>query len=168
MREYRKKKLALTEEDAWNILETGEATYGFLGLHGLKSESDYPYVVPMNFAAERTSNSIYVHTTLDEESKRNLSIAENPNVSFAVVEPSSKVLKSPDGLACKYSMSFISVMAFGVVEIVEAPAEKARILNLLMKQKSGVENFIEVIEQLVGITKIFRIDVKYITASKKN
>lgn len=168
MREYRKSKLALSAEESWKILESPETIVGYLGTHGIKSESEYPYVVPLNFAADNKESAIYIHTTLDADSKKNLSVAENPNVSFTVVHPASKVLASEDGLACKFSMSFASVMTFGIIHKIDDAPEKARVLNLIMKQKSGVDNFIEVSEHVVGITNIYRIDVKHITGSRKN
>jgi uncharacterized protein len=163
----RKKDSRMTEENAWAALCSQEITYGFLGTHGLAAEGGMPYTVPLNFAAEPHDRAIYVHTTLDSDSKHNRSLAENSKVTFVAVHPDSAIVSSPDGVACRFTMRFTSVMAFGTAVKIEAPAEKARILNLIMEQKSGAESFMEVPEPATAITTIYRIDVQHISGARK-
>lgn len=163
----RKKAYAMTEEEAWNILASPDTPYGFLGTHGVEEDGGMPYVVPMNFAADRRARAIYMHTTLDADSKRNRAVARDPNAAFTVVHPASAVEPSPDGVACRFSMKFTSVMVFGKISKVEQPAEKARILNLIVKQKGGADNALEVPEFATAVATIYALEVEHISGAVK-
>ncbi len=164
----RKKKNAMSDEEAWEMLCAEETLYGFLGVHGLKGESGMPYVAPLNFAADPPEKAIYFHTTVDADSKRNRALAEDGRACFTVAGPESELVSSPDGVACRFTMKFTSVMAFGEVEKVESPAEKARALNLLMEQKSGFDSFMKVPEQATAITTIYKLNVAHISGARKS
>ncbi|MFC1474762.1 pyridoxamine 5'-phosphate oxidase family protein [bacterium] len=163
----RKEKHRITEDEAWAILVSPDIPFGFLGTHGVKEEGNMPYVVPMNFAAERDSGAIYLHTTLDEDSKRNRSVAESPDICFTAVHPDSKIIPSDEGLACKFSMNFKSVIAMGTAEKIEDATEKTRILNHFMDQKAASWPHREVGEHMTFIATIYRINVAHITGALK-
>lgn len=164
----RKQKLAMQETDAWDLLESPEVVYGFLGTGGVPDEGNVPYVIPMNFVADRDSNSIYLHTTLDADSKRNRSLESNPRVCFTVVHPDAAIVNDGSGLPCKFSMRFRSVMAMGRVRAVDSLDERARILNMLMKQKTPDAKLImDVLPPITAIATILRINVEHITGVNK-
>lgn len=163
----RKKKNATPDSEAWEMLCARETLYGFLGLHGVKDDEGMPYVVPLNFAAAPAENAIYFHTTVDADSKRNRALAEDGRACFTVAGPESELVSSPDGVACRFTMKFTSVMAFGTVEKVEAPAEKAMALNLLMEQKSGFDSFMKVPEQATMIANVYKLKVAHISGARK-
>ncbi len=165
--QYRAKKNAINEREAWALLELPTVSYGFLGTHGVKAESNMPYVVPMNFAADPLNHSIYLHTTIDEDSKRKKAIEEDPRVTFVIVAPDASMINDGSVLPCKFTMKFESVMAFGKISKEERPAEKVRILNFLMKQKAAGQKVVDVIESLTGITTIYVMDVEHITGARK-
>lgn len=163
----RKKDSALSESDAWDLLCSRETPYGFLGMHGLAAEGGMPYAVPMNFSAEPAARAIYMHTTLDAGSKHNRAAAEDNRVTFTAVSSDSAIVPSPDGIPCRFTMKFASVMAFGRIEPVEDPAEKARILDFFMEQKSGAANVMKMKEAHTFITTIFKIKVEHISGARK-
>jgi nitroimidazol reductase NimA-like FMN-containing flavoprotein (pyridoxamine 5'-phosphate oxidase superfamily) len=163
----RAQKRAISETEAWAMLESPEINHGFLGTHGVAAEDNMPYVIPMNFAADSAARAIYLHTTIDSASKRNRAIAENPKATFVVVGPDAAMTSDGSGLACKFSMTFSSVMAFGTISAIETPAEKARILNLLMKQKAAGHTVSEVVEPHTFITTIYALNVTHISGSRK-
>lgn len=163
----RKKDSALTEHQAWKLLCSPEIAFGFLGTHGLASEGGMPYIVPMNFAAEPSARAIYIHTTLDTASKHNRALSEDGRVTFAAVSPDSAIVASADAIPCRFTMKFASVMAFGRIEKVEAPTEKARILNFFMEQKSDVTGLLQVLEPHTFITTIYKINVEHISGARK-
>lgn len=165
--DLRKTKHITGEEHAWGLLSARETVYGFLGTHGVSVENNMPYIVPMNFAAEPEAGAVYLHTTLDADSKRNQAVRENPNVTFAVVHPDAAIISDPEGIPCKFSMSFQCVMVFGTIAPVEDQDEKSRILNLLMRQKSGADNVFEVPPHLTAVTTIYKISVEHISGAKK-
>jgi nitroimidazol reductase NimA-like FMN-containing flavoprotein (pyridoxamine 5'-phosphate oxidase superfamily) len=164
----RAKKRAICESEAWALLESQDAVYGFLGTHGVASEGNMPYVVPMNFAADSGARAIYLHTTIDEDSKRNNAIEENPGATFVVVGPDAAMTNDESGLACKFSMSFTSAMAFGKIEKIDSPAEKTRILNFFMKQKAVSHKVFGVTEAQTALTTIYVLNVEHISGSKKS
>ena len=166
--ELRKAKHGTCAEHAWALLCARETVYGFLGTHGVAAENDKPYIVPMNFAAEPEASAVYLHTTLDADSKRNQAVRENPGVTFAVVHPDAAIVSDPDGIPCKFSMSFQSVMVFGTIESVEDMEEKARILNLFMSQKSGADNVLDVPPHLAAVATIYKISVEHISGAQKD
>ena len=154
----RKKKLAMDAAEAW------ELEYGFLGTAGLPEEGGVPYVVPMNFVADRDSNSIYLHTTVDRDSKRNRCIAANPRVCFSVVHPDARMISDGSGLPCKFSMAARSVMALGRARVVDSLEERARILNMLMKQKAPHAKLAtDVRPPHTAVATLYRINVEHIT-----
>lgn len=163
----RAQKRAISDREAWNLLESAEAIYGFLGTHGVKDEGNMPYVVPMNFAADSEARAIYLHTTIDADSKRNRAIAEDSHVTFVVVGPDASISNDGSGLACKFSMSFTSAMAFGEIEKIESPAEKARILNFFMKQKTVGHTVSGVTEAQTALTTIYVLNVEHVSGSSK-
>lgn len=163
----RKAKHKMDEARAWAVLESERTVYGFLGAHGLPDENAFPYVVPMNFTADESARAIYLHTTVDAESKRNRAVEANPNVTFVVVDPDSTITPSTNGLACGYSMKFESVMVFGRIEKVESAAEKTRVLNLLMVQKAAGGTFKPVAEFQTAVATIYKIDVAHISGAAK-
>ncbi len=163
----RAQKRAISESEAWAILESPEIKYGFLGTHGLAAEDNMPYVIPMNFAADADARAIYLHTTIDAASKRNRAIAENPQATFVVVGPDAAMTSDGSGLACKFSMNFSSVMVFGTIAKIESPAEKARALNFFMKQKAPAHTVSDVAEPHTYITTIYALTATHISGSRK-
>ena len=163
----RKKKHHMDEQEAWAVLHAPELLFGTLATHGLPEENPYPYAVPMNFCADTARRAVYLHTTLDADSKRNRSVAHDDRVCFSAVAPDAAIKGDPDGVACNYSMTFSSVIVFGRIVMVDSNDEKAHALNLLMEQKSGNANFLRVQPPVAAIAMIYRINVEHITGARK-
>jgi len=163
----RKKKSAMSEDAAWAVLCDPAVVYGFLGAAGVPREDYTPYVSPMNFAADPGARAIFLHTTIDADSKRSQCLAANPRVCFTAVHPDAAMVHDGSGLACKFSMTFTSVIALGTARAIQDPEEKARILNFFMQQKSGADNLIPVQPMHTIIATVYCIDVAHITGAKK-
>jgi len=99
----RKKKRSVPAGRAWEFLSSGRASFGVLGTHGLTGEGPFPYSAPMNFAADAGAGVLYLHTTVDPDSRSNRALEENPHVCFTVVAPESAIIPSGDGAPCGYS-----------------------------------------------------------------
>ena len=106
-REMRRKKQALSEEEAWKVLEKG--TECVLALTG---DDGYPYAVPVNYACE--SGKLYFHGALAGHKFDALRAC--PKLSLCVVDRSDTV---PEKLTTAYR----SVIAFGTARILEDPDE---------------------------------------------
>ena len=115
------------------------AEYGTLAL----SIDNMPYAVPVNFV--RIDDVLYFHGAL--KNKKMHIIAQNPTVSFSVVESYTLIdsdFSSTDGLACPATQFFKSVSIKGVASIVEGRDEKAEVFEALMQKlqpKGGYKPF---------------------------
>jgi nitroimidazol reductase NimA-like FMN-containing flavoprotein (pyridoxamine 5'-phosphate oxidase superfamily) len=90
--------------------------------------SGEPYITPLNFLYR--DGNIYFHSKLDGRKLEN--IAENSRVCFEVSSV-DKLMVSVDR-ACGCSTRYSSVLAFGDAQILNDTAEKAALLNLLVKR----------------------------------
>ena len=162
----RKQDRATSTDEAWEVLESPDVQYGFLGTHGVGEEGSFPYVVPMNFAADRDAAALYFHSTNATASKRYRAVRENAKASFTVVDPISAIVPDPQGRPCKFSMRYRSVMVFGEIAEVETADEKARCLDFLIKQKAGDALLDNVSPEDVENVAIWKLQVQHISGKK--
>ena len=110
-----------------HVLENAE--YGTLAL----SVDNIPYSVPVNFVT--LNNVIYFHGAC--KGRKMAMIAQNPKVSFSVVENYSLIqsyFSRTDGLACPATQFFKSVLIDGKAVVVEDREEKTVMFEALMKK----------------------------------
>ena len=135
-----------------------EAKVLYLGL----STGDEPYVLPMNYGycLEDGKLVLYLHSGL--KGKKLDMIRENPRVSFAL-----DWNRAPfeGDRACRYGMSYSSVMGRGKAQIVNDVKEKTRAMSLLMKAQTGKDFSFE--DRLVSIVAVIRIDVAEYSAKHR-
>ena len=162
----RKQERTITTEEAWQVLCSQNVQYGFLGTHGLGEEGGFPYVVPMNFAADPQSGALYFHSTNDPASKRCRAIRENAKASFTVVDPGSSIVPDAQGRPCKFTMRYRSVMVFGRIEAVESAEEKVRLFNFLMQQKAPSPRLDKVRPEDVEGVAIWRLQVEHVSGKR--
>jgi hypothetical protein len=113
MHEMRRKKQAMTEEEARQALD--QAEYGVLATVG---EDGYPYAVPVNHALH--GDRLYVHCAQAGHKLDNL--AFEARVSYCVVTLAEV---KPRELSTRYR----SVVVFGRAERVQDPGEKREALE---------------------------------------
>lgn len=95
-----------------------------------------PYVLPMNFGY--ADGVVYLHSA--PEGKKVDILRNNKRVCLAF--STDHVLRHQnEDVACSYSMKYRSVLVYGKVEFIEDPTEKRRVLNILMKQYTGRDDF---------------------------
>lgn len=162
----RNKDRALLTEEAWGVLRSREVQYGYLGTHGLIGEGGFPYVVPMNFAANPEAGALYLHSTDDRASKRGRAIGQDAKVSFTVVDPGSSILPDPQGRPCKFTMQYRSVMVFGRIEAVESAGEKVHLLNFLMQQKAPSPRIDPVRPEDVEGVAVWKLSVEHVSGKR--
>jgi nitroimidazol reductase NimA-like FMN-containing flavoprotein (pyridoxamine 5'-phosphate oxidase superfamily) len=162
----RKQDRATSPDEAWDVLGSAEVQYGLLGTHGVGEEGNFPYVVPMSFAADRDAAALYFHSTGETASKRYRAVQENAKASFTVVDPISAIVPDPQGRPCKFSMRYRSVMVFGQIAEVQSADEKARCLDFLMQQKAGNVPLEKVRPEDVGNVVIWKLQVQHISGKK--
>lgn len=147
------------------ILEGGRITellinseFGFLSLG--TSENGYAYGIPISYAYEEESNSLYFHCA--PEGQKLDEISKNNKVSFCVVGKTNPI-------ANQFTTLYESVIAFGDAVTNLSDDEKRKVLRLLVKKYSA--GFEEIAEQYMdkswNRTSTFKIEIKHITAKAK-
>lgn len=136
---------------AAELLETGE--YGFLSIGG---ESGYG--IPINYVLSGTA--IYFHCAPEGEKLRR--IAENGNVSFCVVGRT-------EPLPAKFTTEYESVIAFGLIGLVDDDEERMRALSYLVdKYSPGYrETGRKYAEKSFHRTAILRLDIVKVSGKCK-
>lgn len=120
-----------------------------------------PYCVPMNFGYD--DGIIYLHGA---PFGRKIDVLKNnPDVCISFYSDEELNVRH-ENVACSYSMRFKSVLAHGSVVFVNDLDEKARILNVVMKNYCGRDDFSYSKPALEGVC-IFYVKPIEISAFKR-
>lgn len=103
---------------------------------GMVDEENNPYTLPFNFGFE--NSTVYLHSA--PVGKKIGILRNNPRVCIAFSTAHQLYRQSPE-VACSFGMKYKSVLVFGSVEFIEDPAEKIRILNIIMRQYTQRDDF---------------------------
>jgi uncharacterized protein len=120
-----------------------------------------PYCVPMNFGYD--NGIIYLHGA--PFGRKIDVLKKNPEVCISFYSDEALNVRH-ENVACSYSMKFKSVLAHGSVSFVDDLDEKARILNVVMKNYCGRDDFSYSKPALEGVC-IFCVKPVEITAFKR-
>ena len=125
-------------------------------------DGDEPYVVPMNYGYtyENEKLTIWLHCA---RQGRKLDIMKvNPKVFF---EMEYGITPFEGEVACKYGITYSSIMGRGVATIIEDVETKKIALSSLMKTQTGKDfEFENRMAEVVGVVKI---DVLEFTAKHR-
>ena len=125
-------------------------------------DGDEPYVVPMNYGYtyENEKLTIWLHCA---RQGRKLDIMKvNPKVFF---EMEYGITPFEGEVACKYGITYSSIMGRGVATIIEDVETKKIALSSLMKTQTGKDfEFEDRMAEVVGVVKI---DVLEFTAKNR-
>lgn len=125
-------------------------------------DGDEAYVVPMNYGYtyEKEKLTFYLHGA--RRGRKLDLIRANPKVFF---EMECDLDPFEGEVACKYGLSYSSIMGRGKAEIVENPEEKMKALSVLMKTQTGKD--FEFNEKLVSVVAVIKIEVSEFTAKHR-
>jgi len=125
-------------------------------------DGNMPYIVAMNFGFKEGDPSVlYFHCA---NSGRKLDIIKNNNnVCFQMDIGHELIVKDK---ACGCTMKFNSVVGSGKIYKVEDTKGKIEGLNQIMKQYTGKDNY-SYEDKMLDITTILRLEIKEISAKKK-
>ena len=146
-REMRRKDKMLSKDDCIRLLN--ETEVGVLSLIG---DNAYPYTVPLNYVYK--DNAIYFHSAKDGYK---IDCIENNNkVSFCLVD-------NVELLSASFDTNYESVVVFG--KAFEEVENKKEALILLIEKYSPdyMEKGHKYVEKSHGSTRVFRIDIDYMT-----
>ena len=131
-------------------------------LHLGMVDGDEPYVVPMNYGytLENGKLTIWLHGA--KRGRKLDVIRANPKVFF---EMECGITPFEGEIACKYGITYASLMGKGVAEIVEDIETKKSALSFLMKTQTGKDFEFE--DKMAAVVSIIRIDVSEFTAKHR-
>ena len=125
-------------------------------------DGDEPYVVPMNYGytLEDGKLTLWLHCA---KRGRKLDALKANNKVFFEMECG---LQPFDGdIACRYGISYSSIMGRGTAEIIEDVEVKKAALTQLMKTQTGMDFDFE--DKMASIVSIIRIDTIEFTAKHR-
>ncbi|MBQ4466881.1 MAG: pyridoxamine 5'-phosphate oxidase family protein [Firmicutes bacterium] len=156
MRQMRRFKQILSDEDCRDILERG--THGVMAI---MADDDFPYAVPINYYYDHEKQKIYFHGA--NKGMRWDYMMERPKVSFCVVDMDQN---DPEN----YSTNFRSAICYGTARVVEEEEEYYdALVKLTTKFVKGVHTAEEIVKQIdieraqCGVTAI---DIEFITGKE--
>ncbi len=125
-------------------------------------DGDEPYVVPMNYGyiLEDGKLTIYLHGA--RRGRKIDVIKANPKVFY---EMCCDITPFEGEVACKYGITYASIMGRGLATLVEDVEEKKQALTLLMKAQTGKDFQFE--DKLTTVVSIIKIDTLEFTAKKR-
>lgn len=125
-------------------------------------DGDEPYIVPMNYGYTLEDDKLTLWLHCAKRGRKLDIIRANPKV-FIEMECD---LKPFDGdIACRYGISYSSVMGRGMAEIVEDVEVKKAALTYLMKTQTGKDFEFE--DKMAAIVSIIKVDVSEYTAKHR-
>ncbi len=152
----RREKLITDAQTVKEVLDKSKVLH--LGL----VDGDEPYVVPMNYGytMENDKLTLWLHGATQG---RKLDIMrKNPKVFFSM---ECDLQPFEGDVACKYGLSYTSLMGRGTAVIVEDSEEKQNALSFLMKTQTGKDFAFN--DKLASVVSIIRIDVLDYTAKHR-
>lgn len=125
-------------------------------------DGDEPYVVPMNYGYifEDGKLTIYLHGA--RRGRKIGVIKANPKVFY---EMCCDITPFEGEVACKYGITYASIMGRGLATLVEDVEEKKKALSILMKTQTGKDFTFE--DKLTTVVSIIKIDTLEFTAKKR-
>lgn len=125
-------------------------------------DGDEPYIVPMNYGYTLEDGKLTLWLHCAKRGRKLDVIKANPKV-FVEMECD---LKPFDGdIACRYGLSYSSIMGKGTAEIVEDIEVKKAALTHLMTTQTGKHFDFE--DKMAAIVSIIKVDVSEYTAKHR-
>ncbi len=125
-------------------------------------DGDKPYVVPMNYGytLEDGKLTLWLHCA---KRGRKLNVLRANNKVFFEMECGIQPFEGD--IACRYGISYSSIMGRGTAEIVEDVEVKKAALSHLMKAQTGMDFEFE--DKMASIVSIIKIDTIEFTAKHR-
>ena len=122
-------------------------------------DGDEPYVVPMNYGytLEGEKLTLWLHGA--RRGRKIDALKANPKVFF---EMEYGITPFEGDVACKYGITYSSIMGRGTAHIIEDVEEKKSALTFLMKTQTGKDFGFE--DKMAEVVGVIRIDVSEYTA----
>lgn len=126
-------------------------------------DGDEPYVVPMNYGYTLVDGKLTLYLHGARRGRKIDVLRENPKVFF---EMCCDITPFEGEVACKYGITYASIMGRGVATLVDDVEEKKKALSTLMKTQVNKDFTFD--DKLTTVVSIIRIDTLEFTAKKRN
>lgn len=125
-------------------------------------DGDEAYVVPMNYGYlyENDTLTLYLHGA--KRGKKIDLIQQNPKVFF---EMDCDITPFEGDIACRYGITYESIMGRGLAELVEDAEEKKKGMSVLMKTQTGKDFEFE--DKMVAFVNVIKITASSFTAKRR-
>ena len=128
-------------------------------VHVGMTDGDEPYVVPMNYGYILDDGKLTIYLHGAKRGKKLDIIRKNPKV---FVELECDIQPFEGDVACRYGISYLSLMGKGMAHIIDDVEEKQKALSVLMKTQTEKDFTFD--EKMVSIVSVIRIDISQYTA----
>lgn len=125
-------------------------------------DGDEPYVVPMNYGYKMENGKLTIYLHGAPRGRKIDLMRKNPKVFF---EMECDITPFEGDIACRYGITYSSVMGRGKAELIEDIEEKKEGLSTLMKTQTGKDFEFE--EKMTKIVSVIKIDVSEYTAKHR-
>ena len=125
-------------------------------------DGDEPYVVPMNYGYTYENEKLIIWLHGGTTGRKLDIIRKNPKVFF---EMECDLIPFDGDVACKYGLSYSSLMGKGIATIIEDSEEKQKALSILMKTQVHIDFQFD--EKLASVVGIIKIEVSEFTAKHR-
>jgi len=155
-KDIRRKDREIQGERVRELLNSCE--YGFLSL-GI-AENGYAYGIPMSYAYDEDSSSLYFHSANNGQKLE--VIEKNAKVSFCIVTNTCVLAQS-------FSTKYESVIVYGDIEIITENKEKIKALHYLIEKysQSYLSEGEMYIEKAQHKTTVFKITIRHVSAKAR-
>ena len=152
----RREKMITDESEIIKILDESKV------VHVGMVDGDEPYVVPMNYGYTMADGklTIWLHGAM--QGKKLDILRKNPKV---FIEMECELKPFEGSVACKYGLSYSSLMGRGSAEIVEDVEQKKVGLKALMKTQTGKDFEFE--DKLTTVVSVIKIECTEYTAKHR-
>lgn len=125
-------------------------------------DGDEPYVVPMNYGYEMHGDKLTIWLHGAPQGRKIDLMKQNPKVFF---EMDCDITPFEGDVACRYGITYSSIMGRGTATIVEDPEEKKHGLVVLMQTQTDKDFTFD--DKIVKVVSVIRIDVSEYTAKHR-
>ena len=126
-------------------------------------DGDEPYVVPMNYGYEMKDEKLTIWLHGAPQGRKIDLMNKNSKVFF---EMDCDITPFEGDVACRYGITYSSIMGRGTATIVEDTEEKKHGLVMLMKAQTGRDDF-TFDDKITKVVSVIRIDVAEYTAKHR-
>ena len=138
------------------ILDTAKVLH--LGL----VDGDEPYVVPMNYGYIMENEKLIIYLHGAPRGRKIDLIRKNPKIFF---EADCDITPFEGDVACRYGITYSSIMGRGTAEIIDDIDEKKKALTFLMKTQTDKDFVFD--EKIVNIVSVIKLDISEYTAKHR-